>query len=505
MRVFAVLLAVAAALAAAEKPNLILMLADDLGWYNLGYRGNPEINSPAIDSLANSGLRLERHYVYKYCSPTRSSALSGRLPLHVNQNNNNNDVQAASGVDLRMTMLPAKLKQAGYSTHMTGKWHLGARSVANLPINRGFDSHLGFLKGGEDHWTQGSSDGSLRVVDLWKDHGPAYGLNGTYSTYLYGNAAVDLINKHDQSNPFFLYLPWHVTHNPLEAPEEVIKPVDNDPNKVRRMMNAMVTMLDQGVANVTRALKENNMWNNTLIVFSADNGGWITNNKLGGNNYPLRGGKVSDFEGGVRVNAFLNGGYLPDNLRGKNTSSLIHVTDWYATFCALAGVDPKDPQTGVPDIDSINVWPAILNETQPADFPRQEVPLGYCTPEADCDENNGPSGSMVDAALIVGNYKIVTGYQGGLGYWQGPQFPNGSEPKTDPGCPHGCLFDIVADPAEHHDLRTEQPKLFQQLMTRLQDIGKTVYQTNYTGGYDNCIARPESYKMHHGFLAPECH
>lgn len=134
----------------------------------------------------------------------------------------------------------------------------------------------------------------------------------------------------------------------------------------------------------------------------------------------------------------------------------------YATFCALAGVDPRDPQTGVPDIDSMNVWPALVNQTQPADFPRQEVPLAYCTPEADCDENNAGTG-MVDAALIVGNYKIVTGTQGGLGYWQGPQFPNGSVPHQDPGCPHGCLFDIVADPEEHHDLRAEQPELFQQV------------------------------------------
>ncbi len=111
------------------------------------------------------------------------------------------------------------------------KWHLGARSTAHLPINRGFDSHLGFLKGGEDHYTQGSTDGDLSVVDLWQNDGPAYGRNGTYSAYLYTAEAMRVINQHDASSPLFLYLPFQVTHNPLEAPKEFIKPVPNDPSR----------------------------------------------------------------------------------------------------------------------------------------------------------------------------------------------------------------------------------------------------------------------------------
>ena len=132
--------------------------------------------------------------------------MSGRLPYHVNQNNLCNDEAAPSGIDLRMTLLPAKLRAVGFRTHMVGKWHGGARSAANLPQNRGFDTHLGFLKGGEDHFSQHSGN----VVDLWKGEAPAYGLNGTYSTLIYAKAATDLIEAHDVTAPFFLYLPWHV-------------------------------------------------------------------------------------------------------------------------------------------------------------------------------------------------------------------------------------------------------------------------------------------------------
>ena len=134
---------------------IVLALADDYGFNNVGYPhgptsvGNPEIRTPTLDRLAMEGVHLERHYVYKVCSPTRSALLSGRLPLHVNQNNEANDIESRSGIDIRMTLLPAKLKQAGYATAMTGKGHLGARTPANLMINRGFDRHFGFLKGGE--------------------------------------------------------------------------------------------------------------------------------------------------------------------------------------------------------------------------------------------------------------------------------------------------------------------------------------------------------------------
>eukprot|EP00756_Hemistasia_phaeocysticola_P025912 Hpha_TRINITY_DN16031_c1_g1::TRINITY_DN16031_c1_g1_i2::g.118267::m.118267/K12375/ARSI_J; arylsulfatase I/J len=183
-----------------------------------------------------------------------------------------------------MTILPQRLRAGGYKTHMSGKWHCGARSTENLPINRGFDSHFGFLKGGEDHFNQHSGDAGMTYVDLWRDHAPAYGENGTFSTFIYAGEAVRIIEAHaNNSAPLFMYLAWHAVHTPLEAPPGVARPVPQDTkSQARSKMNALVHMLDQGIANVTAALRRTGLWDTTLVFFAADNGGWIQND-FGGN------------------------------------------------------------------------------------------------------------------------------------------------------------------------------------------------------------------------------
>ena len=138
---------------AVSPPHLIMALADDLGWNNIGWR-NPELATPALDALRASGVELERMYTFKYCSPSRSSLLSGRLPLHVTQNNKNNDVTNPGGADLRMTLLPQKLKAAGFATAIVGKWHVGLDHPRATPNGRGFDTSKGYLTAAEDHWTQ---------------------------------------------------------------------------------------------------------------------------------------------------------------------------------------------------------------------------------------------------------------------------------------------------------------------------------------------------------------
>jgi leishmanolysin-like peptidase len=191
----------------------------------------------------------------------------------VNQNNEANDVESRSGIDLRMTLLPAKMKQAGYATAMSGKGHLGARTPSNLMINRGFDRHFGFLKGGEDHLTQCLGDPGFpsgKGPDLWRDHGPAIGENGTYSTLLYGREAVKIVEEHPLPQPLFVYLPFQVTHSPYELPpgypfeQQGVYPA-------RQVFNGMVHIMDQAVGNLTAALAAKKMTADTLILFSADN------------------------------------------------------------------------------------------------------------------------------------------------------------------------------------------------------------------------------------------
>jgi arylsulfatase B len=499
-------------------PNIIFMIADDMGWYNAPWNGNDEIEErmPHIFQLSQEGVILDRHYTYKYCSPARSSLLSGRFPLHVTQNNKNNLINNPGGADLRMELLPARLKktQGNYSTACIGKWHVGARSKANLPTSRGFDHHFGFLKGGEAHFTQLNEDeGGTMFVDLWSQNAPAFGRNGTYSTYMYAAEAERVIEQHadSSSQPLFMYLAWQAMHGPLEAPPEYETPVPNDTTGARSKMNAMGAILDEGVANVTRALKQAGIYDNTLLVFSSDNGGWIQNN-YGGNNYPLRGGKVSDFEGGVRAAAFVAGGYLEKEAPhrvGTRSDLLIHLVDWYATLVGLGGdirqlKEEKDQKLGVPAIDSRDFWAALVDPTSNITAVRREIPLSFCNAESECEFPGGAG----DSALISWPWKIVNGTQGGLGLWQGIQFPNATDqiPQHGPdfGCPTGCLFNILEDPTEHHDLKDIYPDEFSMLWARLSEIGEGVYQTNYDGGAKSCIPVAAAYKRDKGFLAPRC-
>jgi hypothetical protein len=201
----------------AAAPNLLLVIGDDLGWNNVGWHGNAEVRTPTLDALLRDGIELERMYAYKYCSPTRSSILSGRLPHRVNEQNR--EVwQAGGGVDLAMEILPAKLRRAGYASHQLGKWHAGMSSVEHMPTARGFASSFGYLGGAEDHWTQRQGPG----VDFWSG-GPAAGRNGTlFGDEHFAATAVEIIRSHDFGARLFVYLALQVVHEPVEAPQAYI-------------------------------------------------------------------------------------------------------------------------------------------------------------------------------------------------------------------------------------------------------------------------------------------
>jgi hypothetical protein len=284
---------------------------------------------------------------------------------------------------------------------------------------------------------------------------------------------------------------------PLECPEEWMYPPlpsYHNNNSERNTYNCMARVLDDGIGNVTKALKAagpNGLWDETLMLFSADNGGWVGN--TGSNNWPLRGSKVSDFEGGVRTVAFLAGGYLPAAVRGGSFSGYIAVADWYGTLSTLVGVPRDDPVPGLPPVDSVvGLWDALMvpNGTT---SPRTELLLSYscttasnasgCDPEAISIYNTSgdPTGgqSHGDMAFISGNHKIIFGAQQGRGIWFGPVYPNGTKDHPAYPCVDGCLFDIVKDPTEHVNLKESLPALFESMRVKLLAEGKTLYQTNY--------------------------
>ena len=306
--------------------------------------------------------------------------MTGRWPHHVHQSNID-PPGVPLGLNINMMTLPAKLKQAGYSTHIVGKWHEGFFSEEYVPVNRGFDTSSGFLTGAEDHMNQTRDC----ATDFWKDK--AFdSRNGSYDAYIYRKDLTNIISGHDPNNPFFLYLPLHNVHDPFEAPTEWLDvyPIRSTcPQK--RVIQAMISVSDNLTGHVIELLKTKDMWKNTIMVVSADNGGAID----AGSNYPLKGCKMTFFEGGVRALAFANGGLLPEKVRGTKSEGFIHITDWYTTFYKLAGVDPSDSGPGKFPVDGLDVWPIITGESTTT--PHEEFILGY--------EFNGTG------AIIAGNYR----------------------------------------------------------------------------------------------------
>jgi len=251
-----------------------------------------------------------------------------------------------------------------------------------------------------------------------------------------------VVNNHDPSKPLFLYYAPHIVHAPLQVPEKYLNMFSFIDDHDRQYYHAMVTFLDGVVGNLTDALKKRGLWDNLLFVTSSDNGGPVYPGG-GANNYPLKGGKASNWQGGIRVNAFVSGGFLPEAMRGKKTEAYIHGADWYATFCALAGVDPKDERAEkatLPPIDSMNMWPLISGQNSTS--PRVDIPANNNT-------------------LISDDYKIIVGNANQAG-WTGPQYPNMTNPHGGilvvEHCEDtGCLHNIKEDPEERMNLATQMP------------------------------------------------
>eukprot|EP01113_Clastostelium_recurvatum_P006492 TRINITY_DN12928_c0_g1_i1.p1 TRINITY_DN12928_c0_g1~~TRINITY_DN12928_c0_g1_i1.p1 ORF type:complete len:282 (+),score=54.63 TRINITY_DN12928_c0_g1_i1:45-848(+) len=260
--------------------------------------------------------------------------------------------------------------------------------------------------------------------------------------------------------------------------------------------DAMVSYMDDYIKQVVNLLKGKNMWDKTLIVFFSDNGGPIYQSG-GANNYPLRGGKRSNFEGGIRTNAFISGGYVPSAVRGSKLESFISIEDWYTTFCALAGVDPVDHEAGhagLPPVDGLNMWPVLSGVSKTS--PRSSVLVGNQT------GTNGAPGDTIVQGIIIPPYKLLIGVVI-VNYWQGPYYPNNTI-VPDAGMhdcgTKGCLFNIMEDPTEHYDISDDHPFIVEKMLKQIEDAQKGVFQPN-RGPPDQtaCTTAQNNYK---GYLGP---
>ncbi len=353
-----------------EKPNLILIVADDLGYADLGVHGSKQIPTPNIDRLATEGIIFSNGYVSSsVCSPSRAGLITGKHQASFGFNDNLSPAQAGFdpnyvGLPLTETTIADKLRSLGYVNGLIGKWHLGEKPHFH-PLKRGFDEFWGFLGGAHDYFTaKPDGEGMEGPIDCtYKTPGP---LN--YITDNIGNECVSFIRRH-KSDPFFLMASFNAPHSPMQATEEDLSLFTNIKDKLRRTYCAMVYRLDQNVGKIIKTVNEEGLESNTLVVFISDNGGPANSISNGSVNAPLRGQKTTVLEGGIRVPFIMK---WPAKLTaGKKINEPVSSLDICPTFILAAGgsASEKDNYTGV------NIIPFLTDQTDK--IPHQTLEWRY--------------------------------------------------------------------------------------------------------------------------------
>ncbi|RUQ98356.1 sulfatase family protein [Labedella endophytica] len=349
------------------RPNIVIIYADDLGWGDLGSFGADDLDTPAIDELARTGVRLDNWYSNSpVCSPSRASLLTGRYPAHAG-------VESILGGARRTVGLPPQrsladeLRDRGYATGVFGKWHLGV-DPSSSPQRFGFDEHFGFLAGCVDYYSHifywGEND---PVHDLWEGEEEVW-RNGEYLTTLIAREAAAFVER-NAGAPFLCFVPFNAPHYPLHAPEEYMLQFAHLPRD-RQMMAAMIKAMDDGVAHIVATLERLGLRENTVVFVSSDNGpsiedrNWLGGEEIayaGGSAGGLRGYKGSLFEGGVRVPGIMS---WPAGLPSGSVNSSVGVMmDLVPTLLDIvdgAGAGPaRGPGSSPPDHDGVSLLDAL--------------------------------------------------------------------------------------------------------------------------------------------------
>ncbi|OKH20158.1 arylsulfatase [Hydrococcus rivularis NIES-593] len=372
--------------AAAQKPNIIIIMADDLGWNDVGYH-NSEIKTPNLDKLAESSTRLDRFYVTSSCTPTRAALMTGRHPSRYGMSSSVIWPWDKVGLPLEEKTIAQTLKEAGYYTAIVGKWHLGHYKEEYLPTRRGFDYHYGHYCGSIDYFTHQLDAGIQGGLDWHRNEQPVE--EEGYATDLLAQEAVKLIRDRDYNkSPLFLYVSFNAPHAPLQAKEKDIKNYANIQDEGRRIFAAQVQSMDEAVGRIVAALKEKQVWDNTLLFFTSDNGGGSDQPWTRGNNRPLKGQKGTLYDGGVRVPTIIS---YPAQLKGSQViEQVFSVVDLYPTLAKLAGVKISSQN----QLDGVDILQSIATGSTR----RDEVLIQY---------QALASPPWFKAALVKENYKLV--------------------------------------------------------------------------------------------------
>jgi len=423
-----------------RKPNILVILADDLGYHDLSYYGTPDIRTPNIDMLCKAGMRFDNFYSNSpVCSPTRASLMSGRYPEMVGVPGLIRSNPDANFGFLKpdALLLPKLLKQADYNTALVGKWNLGLETP-NTPNEKGFDFFHGFLDDMmNDYW-----DHLRNGKDFMRKNDRQDNPKGRHATDVFTGWAIDYIaEQKNNANPFFLYLAYNAPHFPVQPPEEWMAKVKaRQPNstETRAKLVALIEHMDDGIGKVIKALKETGAYDNTLIVFMSDNGGFLPDNA---NNGDLRDGKGSMYEGGIRVPAFC---VWPNHIQPAAVSLQPAITmDIYPTLSEVAGITIRHK------VDGISLLNVLLGKVK--NLP--ERPLFFTR-----REGNLKFGGETIQAVINGDWKLL---------------------QNSPFEPYQ-LYNLHEDPKEERNLvsaELEQYKKLQlMLISQLQKGGSIPWQ-----------------------------
>ena len=438
--------------AADRQPNILLIVADDLGYADVGFHGVEDIPTPHLDALAARGVRFSNGYVSgTWCSPTRAGLLTGRYQQRFGVRGHEGTPDEA--LSLEETTLADRLGAAGYATGVIGKWHLGTGPEFH-PVERGFDEFFGFLRGAHNFWPDvpfilfpdRTGRGPLISEIRQSAMGGRQILRGTepvaeeaYLTDAFGREAVSFIERHE-SGPFFLFLSFNAVHTPMQATVDRLATFATTAHPVRRVYNAMTLAMDEAIGAVFAQLRRSGIEEDTLVFFISDNGGPTVRRFAynAADNSPLRGSKGSTLEGGIRVPFVVSWpGGLPSGMQYDQPAIQL---DFLPTALAAAGV-PVDPEW---QLDGVNLLPYLRGEAagRPHDL------LFWR--------------SIRQMAVRSGDWKLVT-YQAGFDTGD-----IGLDDPLDQVTPHR-LYNLARDVGETEDLSRQEPERVAELLSHWND------------------------------------
>lgn len=445
------------------RPNVIAILADDLGYGDFSKFNGGLSSTPVLDSLIDESVCFTQSYTASpVCNPSRAAFLTGRYP-HRTGSIDTLEWHGLERLALRETTLADVMRSAGYATGLVGKWHLGAYDMRYHPNRRGFDEAVCFRGGMHDYyrWRIERND-SVEFSD------------GRYLTDVWTDEAIDFVTRHKEE-PFFLHLTYNAPHTPLQAPEEEIAPFRDrgEFSEGVSTIYGMIHRMDTGIGRLLETLEREGLSDNTIVFFSSDNGpqfGGSGERRLDRFNCQFHGAKGTTYEGGIRVPMMLR---WPDGLEGnRECTDMVHFTDWYPTFLELLGLEPPEGQL---PIDGRTIAP-ILRGSPPHDDPVRCWQWNRYTPVI---ESN--------AAIRDGAWKLVRPQikeamhvpADDISWLQvsmyGPEhfiaqgLVEEGEPERDLSqVPPAELYNIAVDPLEEHDLAAEEPGRVSHLQCELE-------------------------------------